>query len=405
MLDTMVTAAKEPIFIVGAPRSGTTLLAAMLAAHSELSCGPETHFFRWLSTTDPASLIQEQNWPELAQEFLFSITLPNFSKGERTPLIEKYELSKAEIQAYLGKQPPSIRALLSSVTVPFMQRNRKKRWVEKTPDHINQLELIRNYFPQSPIIRIMRDPRDVALSMTKVPWGAESILHALVAWKQMDLASDPFFEGDHNTYTLHFEDLLTSPQTTLHKLCEFIGEGYEENMLNTSSTGKQLNSANVAWKSKASQPIDPSRIGVWRVELEPPQKLWAEALIGDRLRAHGYSLDESFEQVGEIIPGYSLAPKYAAELEILPFKNVRFWKLRKEELTTVKVFLGDPSGEKWLAEHKAQSFIKALQLAIGIGLDRLRNNSIYWVRQDTQTKWSGYAAALLKKLLNPYQII
>ena len=83
-----------PIFVVGVPRSGTTLLAAMLAAHGSLSCGTETRFFHFLSQTDAEKLIKAENWPDSATDFLFKLKLVDI------PVPEHYALRKEQIRAY-----------------------------------------------------------------------------------------------------------------------------------------------------------------------------------------------------------------------------------------------------------------------------------------------------------------
>src|SRR4051812_2800803 len=62
-----------PIFIVGVPRSGTTLLSAMLGAHPRLVCGPETHFFHQFGRRDPRAFGRRADWPKVAIDYLYSI--------------------------------------------------------------------------------------------------------------------------------------------------------------------------------------------------------------------------------------------------------------------------------------------------------------------------------------------
>ncbi|MDT8305503.1 MAG: sulfotransferase, partial [Anaerolineae bacterium] len=82
---------KPPIFVVGVQRSGTTLLAALLAAHSRMSCGPETHFFRWLAEEEePSRLCRADSWPETAVSFLSAITATTYSPPGRVRLIDRY---------------------------------------------------------------------------------------------------------------------------------------------------------------------------------------------------------------------------------------------------------------------------------------------------------------------------
>ena len=73
---------QPPVFIAGFPRSGTTLLAGLLGAHSRLICGPETEFFTGLELANRGNrLCRAATWPEEAANYLDSIyemgTVPN----------------------------------------------------------------------------------------------------------------------------------------------------------------------------------------------------------------------------------------------------------------------------------------------------------------------------------------
>ena len=101
---------RVPIFVVGVPRSGTTLLAAMLSAHSRMSCGPETHLFPWVSRVDGERLCDKDLWPDTATEFLSSISFSTYSGSQRIQLIEKYQLEEKDVYRFL---------MLSSQMMPY----------------------------------------------------------------------------------------------------------------------------------------------------------------------------------------------------------------------------------------------------------------------------------------------
>lgn len=394
----------KPIFIVGVPRSGTTLLSAMLSSHSKMECGPETHFFRNLINTKPSSLIDPHNWPETARDFILSISHTNFSNPDRILLIDKYQLTEEEITEYLKKRSPTISSILSSITEQYMRRSGKRRWIEKTPDHIEHVKTIRKYFPKSPIIRIIRDPRDVSLSLQKVPWGVESFVHGLVLWKHLDMSSEDFFSTDPLSYTIRYEDLLTNPRQELLELCEFIGEDFEEDMLNTTNSGKQLNTQSVPWKAKASQPLDRSRIQAWRSELTQFEKKVADSLIGDRISIHSYETGEFLRKTGEIFPSETLVPKYIDEISFLIHDNYKFWKLDDTEEYSALVLLGDPRGDHWLSENHLTSAIQTISIVSKISANKLQRNTIYWIQDDKNREWSGILAFFLRKILNPFRV-
>jgi hypothetical protein len=392
----------EPVFVVGAPRSGTTLLAAMLAAHSQMNCGPETHFFRRLAQADTTALTHASTWPTPALDFVCSISHAGFGGQERRRLIDKYQLAQEQIAAYLSERQPSIRTLLSSVVEQHMVTMGKRRWVEKTPDHIEYLPLIREHFPAARIVRIVRDPRDVAISLTKVPWGTSTLVEGLLVWKRLDDASHDFCATDPLAYTLRYEDLVSTPRAELVRLCRFLGEEFEEAMLDTSQTGKELNSRNVPWKDRASRPVDTSRVAAWRSELTQQQNQLAESVLGDRLSAYGYPRDVEFTQLAEVFPQPSLATKYPDAFAFLASQGVRLWRQHEHEQPTARVYVGDPA-DSWLQGARTRQLIATLSIAFGIVRTIVTRHRVYWIPGDEQ-KWSGRFAGLLKQLLSPYRL-
>jgi hypothetical protein len=216
----------------------------------------------------------------------------------------------------------------------------------------------------------------------------------------MDDASREFFARDENSYTLRYEDLILSPQETLQQLCERIGVEYEATMLDTSQTGKMVNSANVAWKSKVSQPIDHNRISVWRNELTEEQNRLAEALLGDRIKSYQYPLVCDLDQFGEIFPTSLLTSKYGELQNLVNISKVRFWKVYPDEKPKVRVYLGDPGSKEWKENRgKTKNFSKLIADFI---LSVLSRNKMFWLPDPDAFGWSGYGAYIIKHLLRPY---
>jgi hypothetical protein len=395
---------KAPIFIVGHPRSGTTLLAAMLGAHSRLSCGPETHFFRWLVREDPVKLTDPQKWPHTGTDFICSITRTNFNTRQKSRLIDDYQINRTQVHQYLEQHPPGVPVLLASITEAYMLAQGKHRWVEKTPAHLEHLSLIRQHFPDSPILRILRDPRDIVLSLMKVPWGVSSWLEGLIYWKKLDELSASFFIKDHLSYTLRFEDLVQQPVAELRKICEFLGEEFEEGMLDTSETGKRVNSRQASWKEKASQPLDKQRIAVWHSELSDGQKLLADSFLGDRLLDYGYPLWGSYPLLAQIYPENTDMVNHEAGFEKIATRGIRFWKNRTSETPTVQIFLGDPGNGHWLPANKIHVLSTTLNLTFDILRKSLTGKQIVWITGQSERVCSGIAAAWLKWILRRYKI-
>ena len=395
---------KDPVFIVGVPRSGTTLLAALLSAHSKMSCGPETHFFRNLPNSNLDHLVGSDSWITNAVEFISSISHTSYSDSGKTLLIDKYHISKSQIADYLRNKEPSIQNILSSITEQHMVSNGKIRWIEKTPDHIEYVHTIRKYFPTSPIIRIIRDPRDTALSLMKMPWGTMTIHEALLYWIRIDDSSKDFFRTDKASYTIRYEDLIQVPTDQLKEVCDFIGEEFEESMLDTTQSGKQLNSRNVPWKEMASKPIDSSKVALWKREMSVSDILLAEAVLGDRLKEYEYSTSDTLERLGVIYPPSRVIDNHRKEFHFIASQGVRFWKTHPGEQPSAKIYIGDPANSDWFDGKYSKKILRTLSVIVEIVTSLFKNNKLFWISENSERSWTGLRAYLLKKLLEPYKI-
>jgi hypothetical protein len=354
---------RPPIFVVGFPRSGTTLLSAILGAHSKISCGPETEFFWSLPGGSRTKRIYRAGtWPEEAANYLFSC-----SQDKLTP--EIYGITRDEIISFLKRRARSLSAILESITEPFMKRAGKVRWAEKTNRHLLCLRDIRRCYPSAPIVRILRDPRDSGLSLMSQEWSkgligvpSVSLAAALLYWRHFDDSSARFFETDRNSMTLRFEDLVLHPEAELRKLCRFIGEEFEPGMMDTSRSIANVNPDRVSWKQKAGQKIDPSRVAVWRSQTTEKQQRQAEAVVGDRLKAYGYPTSCEFDRYIEILDLVVLST-FPVLVGRLLDGNTRFWKAHPRETPQMKFFVGDPRTLDWVGRSRLSCGAKVLKVA------------------------------------------
>ncbi len=255
----------NPMFIVGAPRSGTTLLSSMLANHSRIACGPETQFFSYIKAYELRKAVKDRFWPQKAVTLLSSLEL----SGQMVHKL--FDVSRNELLQYLSDNEPSIKTMLESLTALFARKKRKPRWAEKTPNHLLHLPEIRELYPEATIIRIIRDPRDSAISMRKLPWTSESILANCYLWDEWFQRSHGFFKNDKNSITVRYEDLIKKPEKTLQIICNHIRESFEQEMLNTAISGKDVMSPAEPWKAQVTKPLDMSRGFIWKNDL--PQHL------------------------------------------------------------------------------------------------------------------------------------
>lgn len=382
----------DPIFIVGVPRSGTTLLAAMLAAHPGLSCGPETYFFRHLARQKSSWLCAKHAWPFRATDFLAEL------KYERGSVADHYGVKRNDIETYLSKQKPSVKAILSAITEQYMARVGKERWVDKTPEQLIWVADIRKHFPKSPIIRIIRDPRDVALSLARQPWGPNTFLESLLVWRRYDDLSAQFFNQDRNSYTIFYHKLVMSPKQELQRLCRFLAERFDDQMLQTWRSIIHVNRINEPWKDKAGTPVDTSRIGVWRRMLTDTEKQQAESLIGDRLAVYAYPISR---QPKTFVFAYPMDAfhKFTPVLQRLTDQNIRFWRRKRGEIARLRLYLGDPDLDGWLGKKRWPRVIKTILISLDIIRAKISGRKVCWLASKVETEPVGYCSQVLTLFL------
>ena len=144
-------------FIVGHPRSGTSLLLALLDGHPDLLVLPfETHLFDWARSRDPvtAVLARTRLWPTLRRH------RPSMSRDEVDDVLARAFRETREPRARLVALIEGWRELTGEP--------QETRWVEKTPRHLYESATFLRWFPaDARILVIRRDPRDVIASALK----------------------------------------------------------------------------------------------------------------------------------------------------------------------------------------------------------------------------------------------
>ena len=209
-----------PIFIVGSPRSGTTLLRNMLNRHPAIAICLETQFRR---------LIYERRR-----------SFGNLSDfGNRARLVKQYlsidrvksmQIDLPALEDTLLREGVSYPAFLGSFLRFYAEANGKKRCGEKTPEHSVFAGTLCEWFPGAFIIHILRDPRDVVASLMRMPRKPKNVLANANTWVRCNLGA--WGSRQHPRYLLvRYEELVAQPEGQLRRICAFIGEEYSPAML------------------------------------------------------------------------------------------------------------------------------------------------------------------------------
>ena len=221
------------IFIVGVGRSGTSLLQSMLSSQSHINITPESHFIKnYMSSDKKIKRLRNRGINNLERLFLND---KNILK------------SNIDINLILSKYKQKNNFELNKVFENFQKLHlnvmNKKIGGEKDARNIDYLFIIKKYFPNSKVILIYRDPRDVVLSKSKANWSSHrpNWLHSLIGNSQLckGLIDGPRLFKKNFT-KIKYEDLLENPKKELEKICDFINIKFEDRMLEFQQTAKKL---------------------------------------------------------------------------------------------------------------------------------------------------------------------
>lgn len=216
---------QRPVFIVGYPRSGTTLLQSLVATQYAPAVFPETHFF---SITRTKLVVRDDR---IQPECLDAVLEFIHEKLIISPELERYIIDATHSQCLSPKM------LFESIVYDQLSRNVPAGtisaipWMEKTPDHICELEVIHRYYPNARVIFVVRNPEYAILSRRKhFTWNDEAswpIEKHVKKWIDAIEAADRFREAHkQNIILVRFEDLIENRGRVMSSICEFLGTDY-----------------------------------------------------------------------------------------------------------------------------------------------------------------------------------
>lgn len=246
-------------FVVGTPRSGSTLLSSILSRHSTVAVPPETSFF--LRTFDRRFLFYLFNWYSI--NFRAAMVDYLFTNSRFLDL----GLSKSAVLEEFGKYPVGYKFLFRSFLQVFAVTQGKNRVIEKTPTHLEYVDIIMKWYPDSKIVHILRDGRDVSLSLMQVPWTHKSLERHAAYWAWCARKSRKLeHKYPENFYTIKFEELIAAPEQAIRKVCAFLGVDFEMSMLDADVKVATVPEWEGAWKDASLLKPTTSKMARWKTE-------------------------------------------------------------------------------------------------------------------------------------------
>ncbi len=269
----MDLAAFQPIFIVGAPRSGTTLLRAMLNRHPRIGLCDETYFFYYVHLRRRA--FGDLADPENRKRLVASYTA--------TSRMQRLKIDLPALADRLMAQGTSYPAFFAAILAFYAESMGKVRPGEKTPHHAWNTADLLAWYPGARVIHLLRDPRDVTASLFNVPWGRKSAAANGRLWASLTAAAEAS-RDDPRFMRIRYEDLVEQPEQRLAEVCRFVGETFSPAMLEV----KQPARADRPWFERAQGSLSRDRLGSWKNQLTPEQVRLVEWTAGPLMQQFGY---------------------------------------------------------------------------------------------------------------------
>jgi len=283
---------RRPVFVMGCHRSGTNLLYDTL-----LSAGGFAIYRGYAP--------------------IYKMLIPRFgsphNRANRTRLVETWLRSKGyrrsglrakEIKAKLLDGCHSGGDFIRIIMNEIARNQNAHRWAIYDPDNVLYVPQVKADLPEALFIHIIRDGRDVALSLKKMegfkplPWNIASsrdLLATAAYWDWMVRKGQAHGRKIPEDYIeIRYEDLVTKPHETLATLSRFLDHDLNYDRIQKAGLGR-LRETNSSFREEAVRsPIRPMER--WKQRLTPEQVAGLESLVGDCLQEFGYALTTAPEK-------------------------------------------------------------------------------------------------------------
>ncbi len=291
---------KDPIFILGCHRSGTSLLRSLLDGHPELNVVPvEGHYFEHRGDWIAYPLRQQSQIEKGSEAFLDSalrMLVDYDSSGDTRRDVNAsgiFDVKRFQERMEHGvpEEGPQrmlqyFRALLEAAQGEVKEGG---RWVEKSVEHFEFLPFLKQWFPKAHFVHIVRDPyaNMVSLRNFRSRNGRFPFLSPLIGtlrWHRYHFLRWKDWMDRH--YILHYEDLLTEPESNMKDLAENLGISFRPSLLEPTFLGAE-------WKgNRASgeklKGLSKERTQAWKREITPVEHRLVNRGLGWMIEGSGY---------------------------------------------------------------------------------------------------------------------
>ena len=296
------------VFIVGCPRSGTTLFRHIVDAHPQITITPEAHWIPRFFEERRGLTSEGMVTPELIRHLL------------ENPKFAHFSICREELLTLVPNgQSMHYASLVTGIFELYGKARGKALVGNKTPDSARRIRTLHTLWPEARFVHLIRDGRDVALSfmnwskvLQKKPgnfptWKEDPVSTAALWWELNVRCGRNAAEwlGPKLYYEIRYESLIATPAKECAALCDFLGLPYEDVMLRFHESRNGDGNGGDRAADPAWRPITPG-LRDWRSQMSAENIERFEAVVGALLdelgypRAVPYPRPEAVEQASRI---------------------------------------------------------------------------------------------------------
>jgi len=262
----------SPVMIVGHGSSGTSILTRLMRDYLKVAFGTESqfivHYYRRLHRY--GDLQNDANLRRLVADVLSE----RWFQRSR-----KFDGFKATVDETLADvQERTYRGVLDAAFGQLAKHLGTTRWGDKTPEYTHDLPIIGELFPDAKYIHMLRDGRDVALSVMGRYWGAKNAFVAAREWKEALGQVDEFLTTipDEQKLVITYEGMLSKPVDAFAQMIDFLGIDNQDNKLLD------------AIAEPIANDLMRSNFDKWRTKMSAADRVRYERIAAGTLARHGY---------------------------------------------------------------------------------------------------------------------
>jgi hypothetical protein len=269
----------RPIFVFGCARSGTSLVSRILNRHPNIAVPFECHVFNAYAPLLRlyGDLGERRNRERLVTDVLASYPFRHWQpRPDPRAVLDEVEGDR-------------LADVFDAILETWTHSVGKRRWGEKSPKHIEYWEQLRAAHPDAQVVHVVRDGRDVAVSLLRARFGPKTVFKAAEYWRDYLLEVDHLKRSTRpeDVFEMRYEELVSDPAANVRALCEFLNEPYSDDLLRYYE-GAEPYPTDDRNLENLRRPILRDNTGGWRSALSGPEVGIFESVAGEMLERYGY---------------------------------------------------------------------------------------------------------------------